>query len=126
MADTFAKLNVSPPEIERFVLDNAVMRCGFDALAAKCARRAIPLEIVSGGLDIYINPLLGRWGIKSAKVYCGKALKSGGGYCVKYPDFKNMPLDGFKAERVKALKDENRRVVFCGDGPSDFCGGARG
>lgn len=46
------------PEIQVFLKENVRLRAGFDRFVAFCSQQGIPLNIVSGGLESFITPLV--------------------------------------------------------------------
>ncbi|MDD2773192.1 MAG: HAD-IB family phosphatase [Elusimicrobiales bacterium] len=115
----FARLAAEPDAVRRFVLSNTVMRDGFAPAARRLARAGVPLEIASGGLDIYIGPLLKKWGVSAAAVFCGRARHENGRFRVTYPQIRDA-LEQFKAARVRHYKKRGCKVIFCGDATSDL------
>jgi 2-hydroxy-3-keto-5-methylthiopentenyl-1-phosphate phosphatase len=62
MKDIFGKMKVTKYQIENFVLKIAKIRSGFMELKEFCKKSGVPLEIVSGGLDIYADCVLDKCG----------------------------------------------------------------
>jgi 2-hydroxy-3-keto-5-methylthiopentenyl-1-phosphate phosphatase len=120
MAYHFGRMNFSKEEFENLVLSLARIRPGFGELAEYAKQRAIPFEIASGGLDIYINPVLKRGNIKDILVYSMRGVFNGRKITVDFPHFPDLTLDNFKAARVNFYKEKGYAVIFAGDGPSDF------
>ncbi len=121
MEEVFGRLNTGPGEIRKFVLKTSRLRAGFGSFLKLCGKKRIPFEIVSGGLDIYAKPLLKKWKIKGRPFFFGTArwLRSGG-IKASYPFLKKCTLEDFKASRVKAFQKKGFKVIFFGDGTSDF------
>jgi 2,3-diketo-5-methylthio-1-phosphopentane phosphatase len=111
----------------RFGVEKAIIRSGFRELIDYCARREIPIEIVSSGWDFYVNAILEHEGFggtpstTSAVEFddSGKGkwgLTRGSGYC---------EINGLcKCARVWAQKTSGAKTVLIGDGLSDFCAAA--
>lgn len=122
MKEVFERASIAgagPKEIRKFILDTAVMRKGCGEFLRLCRKRKIPVEIVSGGLDIYVKPLFKKWGIKT-RGFFGVSSRVNGKIKIRYPFLRGMTLEEFKASRVKAFQDRGYRVVFLGDGISDY------
>ncbi|HOI41954.1 MAG TPA: HAD-IB family phosphatase [Elusimicrobiales bacterium] len=115
----FARLSASRREIESFILRAMKPRRGLRAFSGFCSRRRIPFDIVSGGADIYARPLLRAWGVKARSSF-GRARRRGRGWDVEYADLRGSTLPAFKESRVRHYKKSGRRVLFCGDAPSDL------
>lgn len=119
MEEVFGRVNAGPKEIRKFILDTAVMRRGYGEFLRLCKRRRIPVEVVSGGLDIYVKPLFKKWGIKTRSFF-GVSSRVNGRIKIRYPFLRSINLENFKASRVRAFQDRGYRVVFLGDGTSDY------
>jgi 2-hydroxy-3-keto-5-methylthiopentenyl-1-phosphate phosphatase len=120
MAYHFGRMNFSKEEFEELVLSFAKIRPGFDELAGYAKQNAIPFEIASGGLDIYISPVLKRGNIKDIIVYSMRGVFDGRKIKVDFPHFADLTLEDFKKSRVDFYKQKGYKVIFAGDGPSDF------
>ncbi len=109
----------------RFALDIVKLREGALELVKYCDKSSIPLEIVSSGLDYYIQPILNHHGLGSLPVLCMKhADFSGGGRIV--PTYaKGMVVcditGACKCSRVWHYQALGHEVVYVGDGSSDRC-----
>ena len=119
MIKYFRPLMVPKKEIEAYVLESTRLRSGFREFHAFCAGQGIPLEIASGGVDLYIDCLLGKWRLKIKSFY-GRARFTAKGLRVDYPCLKGSTLDVFKAARVRHYQRLGYKVAFCGDGASDL------
>jgi len=111
-------------EIKRFAIQRAEARAGAVELVQYCVTRSIPVEIVSGGLSNYIEPLLKHFGIPSIPISSLTADFSRGERAVTtYADGVVICDDSgaCKCARVRHHKAAGRTVVFAGDGTSDFC-----
>jgi 2,3-diketo-5-methylthio-1-phosphopentane phosphatase len=111
-------------EIERFALQHAEARAGAVELVQYCVDNSIPVEIVSGGLSNYIEPLLKHFGIPAIPISSLTADFSQGPRAVTtYPEGVVMCDDSgaCKCARVRHHKSAGRTVLFAGDGTSDFC-----
>lgn len=116
----FGPIKVEKQEFERIILDIAKLKDGFVKLAEYCKSNNIPFEIASGGLDIYINPILKKNNVNGIPVYCVQGTFSADGIMIDFPFYPDMPLEIFKASRVKYYKNQGYTTIFLGDGPSDF------
>lgn len=115
----FRPLDVTKRELEAYVRESTRLRGGFPELARFCAGRRFPLEIVSGGLDLYIDCLLKKWGLK-VKTFCGRARFTPRGLAIDYPRMDGASLDDFKTARVRHYRRLGCRVAFCGDATTDI------
>lgn len=119
MKNTFMRLNATPKEIEKHLLKTILIRKGFKDIIKFCDKNNIPLEIVSGGLDLYSKPLFKKWNLK-VKSFFGKAKFIKTGYQISYPYLNGYSLDDFKRARVKFHQTKKRKVIFCGDATTDL------
>lgn len=108
--------------IDRFELDPT-----FPEFAGLLGHAAVPLVIVSEGLDLYIRRLLVRSGLAHLSVKSNVGRLENGGLRIEFPyDFRVCPGCGnCKAARIEEYRrsaGEGCRVVFVGDGYSDACG----
>ena len=116
----FSPIKVSQEEFESIILSYAVVKKGFDELVLFTKEHKIPFEIVSGGLDIYIKPILKEHNLPTLPIYCVRGTLSPKGIDVAFPDYPEIALDDFKAQRVKTYKDKGYTTVFLGDGLVDL------
>ncbi len=119
MKKAFAGAKLSKADITGFVNRKVKARRGFRGFVSFCARNAIPLEVASGGMDLYAAPFFRKHGI-AIKAFFGKTRVTAGGIRITYPFLKGTDLGTFKAARVLRLRRAGRKVVFFGDGPSDL------
>jgi 2-hydroxy-3-keto-5-methylthiopentenyl-1-phosphate phosphatase len=120
VARAFSRVRSPWPDLRRFVLESARMRPGFPAFVDACRRRGVIVEIVSGGLDFYLDLLLEKWGLPDLPRYCARTRRTRGGLSVRYPFLQGETLEAFKLRRVLAARSQGRRVLFAGDGTSDL------
>jgi 2-hydroxy-3-keto-5-methylthiopentenyl-1-phosphate phosphatase len=120
MKRKFSTIVLPPQKVEEYIFSKSMMRPHFDTMANNCKKLDIPLEIVSGGLDIYIEPMLKKWKLQWIKHYCAKTIQLNKGMNLDYWFLKGKSLEEFKAGRVLAAKKKGYGVIFCGDGQSDF------
>lgn len=119
MTAYYRLLKVPRRRIEEYVREAARLRGGFPEFSAFCKGSGIPLEIVSGGLDVYIDCLLRYWRLK-INAYRARARFTPEGIRIDYPFLRNTSLDDFKARRVCHYQKKGYEVLFCGDGTSDL------
>lgn len=107
--------DVKKEEIERFIHDEVEARDGFVKMISFLNINSIPFEIVSGGVDLYIEPFMRKYGV-SVKGFYG-VFKDGR---VEYPFLDGMTLSQFKASRVCHYRSLGYNVVFLGDSQNDY------
>lgn len=116
----FGQVKTDKEEFEKIIFSYAVIKKGFNELASYAREHNIPFEIASGGLDIYINPILKKNNVAPIPVYSVQGKFTADGIMVNFPYYENMTLEHFKESRVKYYKAQGYTTIFLGDGPSDF------
>ncbi len=95
----------------------------FASFVSWANERAIPLSIVSDGLDLVIHHLLGRTGIEVDKVWSNHLVESQGRLSLRFPErpIKVVcPTGHCKCQILSACPERTMKVII-GDGRSDFC-----
>jgi 2-hydroxy-3-keto-5-methylthiopentenyl-1-phosphate phosphatase len=117
----FALVRATKVEIEELLAARVVVREGFEGFVRSCQSDGIKLVVVSSGLDIYINPVMGRLGLAHLDMHSGTADYTGSGIHVEYNDPWGRPLTrGFKDSFLRYFKERGHTVVYIGDGLSDI------
>lgn len=116
----FGPIKATKEEFESIILSYAIVKKGFEELAKFAQTHKIPFEIVSGGLDIYIKPILKKYNLLPLPMYCVRGNLTPKGIKVDFPDYPTTPLDDFKAQRVKYYKNKGYTTIFLGDGLVDL------
>ncbi len=122
MIRQFALVHASEADMLRFVDTHVRLDDTFPTFVGYCARRGIPLEIVSEGLDFYLAYLLGKWRI-SLPVRTNRTAFQAGRVVISYPfaDPTCNLCGTCKLRRLFDLRIQGYRVVYVGDGHSDLC-----
>jgi 2-hydroxy-3-keto-5-methylthiopentenyl-1-phosphate phosphatase len=97
------------------------VRAGFQELVNYCQKRGFRLVIVSNGLDFYIKAVLKDLALDSIEVHAAQASFLSEGMKVQYvgPDGKDLEED-FKEAYIKSFLKLGYRVIYVGNGDSDF------
>jgi len=97
------------------------VRAGFHELVDYCLKKGFRLVIVSNGLDFYIEAVLKGLGLDSIEVHAAQASFHPEGMKVQYigPDGKGLE-DKFKEAYIKSFLKLGYRVIYVGNGDSDF------
>lgn len=84
-----------------------------------CEAEGIPLAIVSDGWRFYVEPILKRYGLDHLTVYCNEMLPDG---TLVWPNGNPIchHCGCCKPLVVKRTKAQGSRVIYIGDGTSDF------
>ncbi len=119
--DAFALVKATKRALLGSIKGKVSIRPGFQEFAACCRRRGFRLVIVSNGLDFYIEEILQNVGLPEIEVHAAHTVFHGGRLTVQYvgPDGSVLD-DAFKEAYVTQHLNENYRVVYVGNGSSDF------
>lgn len=122
MSRQFALLRARRSDLIEFVDRHTLMDESFRAFMMFCADRGYVLEIVSEGLDFYVNHLLDRWGLK-IPVRTNRTTFEEGRVRIEYPwaDATCTLCGTCKLLRLFELRSLGHRVAYVGDGNSDLC-----
>ncbi len=121
---TFRQMRADKAAMQAYVREQANFRGRFGELAQFCADNAIPMCIVSQGLDFYVQALLDDSARPDMPVHAVRAeFDDQGriqeyGYDFPYPDAPE--LGNSKALMVRRFQQQGYHVFFAGDGRSDF------
>lgn len=106
------------------VLDAVEIDPGFPAFAAWCADHAIPLTIVSDGVDYFIRRILARHGLQDLPIVSNKLAGQAGARALEQPHRRVGCAAGAgvcKCDVAAARPAQHETMVYIGDGRSDFC-----
>ncbi len=116
----FLRVKEKPARLRRFIRETAKARDGFHEFVGRCREMNVKVEVVSGGLDLYLDLLLSDWGHDHLPTYRASSRMTKKGLLVRYSYLKGATLDAFKRNRVVLHQKAGRRVLFAGDGTSDI------
>jgi len=111
-------------DMQDFAREKGEIRPGFKELIAYARSHDIPLEIASSGWSFYIDAILGKFELTEVPYISAKADFTLGDVAVFAPSPRATLCDinGIcKCDRVRPLQSDDYKVVFIGDGLSDFC-----
>jgi len=117
----FAMVKADKPALLGALQGKIKVRAGFHELVNYCRRKDFRLVIVSNGLDFYIEATLKDLGLKNIEVHAAQASFHSEGMEVQYlgPDGKRLQ-DGVKEAYTKLFLKLGYRVIYVGNGDSDF------
>ncbi len=117
----FAMVRADHKSLTTLARRAAKIRAGFESMVAVCRRKGFELEVVSNGLDFYIEEILCAVGFKGIPVHAAETKFHPEGLKVRYvtPD-GNEVEDNFKGAYTSLYLDSGRRVIYMGNGNSDF------
>jgi 2-hydroxy-3-keto-5-methylthiopentenyl-1-phosphate phosphatase len=119
--DAFALVRATREMLLAATTDEVHLRPGFSEFAANCRRRGFRLSVVSNGLDFYVKEILAKAGLPDAEVHAARTVFQGDRLSVQYvgPDGRVLD-DAFKEAYTELYLSQNYRVVYIGNGSSDF------
>ena len=113
------------PEMREFALQEAIVRPGLNALLELCRSNDVPVEVVSNGMMFYIEAVLGRERLSDLAFVAPIPTLNGigNGPAVSFSKaVETCETTGLcKCARARSLRAGDRKIVFVGDGISDFC-----
>jgi 2-hydroxy-3-keto-5-methylthiopentenyl-1-phosphate phosphatase len=119
--DAFALVRATREMLLDSIRSRVRLRPGFPEFTADLQRRGFHLAIVSNGLDFYIQEILKGAGLPGIEVHAARTTFQGDRLTVQYLGPDGRPLDdAFKEAYVTLYLSQYRRVVYVGNGSSDF------
>jgi 2-hydroxy-3-keto-5-methylthiopentenyl-1-phosphate phosphatase len=117
----FAMVKADKHTILEAVKGRVKVRAGFHELVNHCLGKSFRLVIVSNGLDFYIRAVLKDLGLANIEVHAAQASFHPEGMKVQYvgSDGRNLD-DGLKEAYVKSFLKLGYRIIYIGNGDSDF------
>jgi 2-hydroxy-3-keto-5-methylthiopentenyl-1-phosphate phosphatase len=123
MRGQIALIEGSDAELDA-VLDGIELDPGFPAFAAWCADHAVPLTIVSDGVDYFIRRILARHGLGDLPIVSNRLIGAAGMRALAQPHRRQGCAAGAgvcKCDAAAARAAPAETLVYIGDGRSDFC-----
>ena len=106
------------------VLDGVELADGFAEFVVWCSANAVPLTVVSDGVDRFIARILGRHGLDHLPVVANSLVGEAGARRLEQPWARAGCAAGSgvcKCQVATGDEGANDPLVFIGDGRSDFC-----
>ena len=117
----FALLNITKQTIEDHVFGTAELRPGFPEFLEHCARTDLNFNVVSNGVDLYIQPALRSLFSSTAQFHSAHGKITENGIWISYLDPYGIDCqDAFKLSWLRYFKSQGREVIYIGDGKSDI------
>ncbi len=111
------------PEMVEFVRRRAPLRAGARELLTLLKRHGVPTSLLSGGLDVFIQPVLEREGLELPVLSETAVRDPSGGLLVQHPlGHPTCRLCGICKALVVEAPTDGPRSVFIGDGSTDRYG----
>jgi 2-hydroxy-3-keto-5-methylthiopentenyl-1-phosphate phosphatase len=120
-SEAFSLVKATRQSLLKSIEGKVHIRPGFEDFAAYCRGNGLRLVIVSNGLDFYIDEILKSIGLPDLEFHGSRTEFEDLSVSVTYvgPDGTELD-DSFKEAYVKRFHDEGYRVVYVGNGSSDF------
>jgi len=117
----FAMVKADRQTLVEFMKGKVKIRAGFQELITYCQRNGFQFVIVSNGLDFYIETILKDLGVENIEVLAARTQFHSEGLEVEYigPDGSRLK-DGFKEAYIRSFLRKGCRIVYVGNGISDF------
>jgi 2-hydroxy-3-keto-5-methylthiopentenyl-1-phosphate phosphatase len=117
----FAMVKEDKPTLLEALKGKVQVRAGLHELVNYCLKKGFRLVIVSNGLVFYIKAVLKDLGLNSIEVHAAQASFRPEGMKVRYigPDGKRLE-DDFKEAYIKSFLKLGYKVIYVGNGDSDF------
>ena len=95
---------------------------GFKEFYDYCREQALPLTIVSDGLEWAIRYVLGRVGVTDIEVMSNRIFFEPQGFRFEFPYYNPEAVQTGVCKRdiVEAFKQKGERIIMIGDGRTDF------
>lgn len=117
----FAMVKADKQSLLEVMKGRVKVRAGFHELVAYCRREGFRFVIVSNGLDFYIDRILMDHGLQDIEVFAAQSRFLPEGLRVQYIGPEGNVLDeGFKEAHVDSFLRNDYRIVYAGNGASDF------
>jgi 2,3-diketo-5-methylthio-1-phosphopentane phosphatase len=119
----FSLVKAGRADMVELVKEKATLRPYFKELHAYCRKHDTPLAVVSNGLDFYVQALLEREGLSGVSCHTVVTRLSSDGMEFAYPYARKRCSDfgNCKCMVLEQYRSQGYRVLYVGDGRSDFC-----
>ncbi len=120
-ATVFSKVKADKVTLDGFVRENAVIRPGLPELLETCRELGFRFVIVSNGMMFYIDAILNMLGLNELEFVAARANFKTDGIEAWYEAPDGTPIeDGFKEAYTRDFLKQGYRVIYIGNGSSDF------
>lgn len=110
-------------DITEYILASAEIRDGFKEFVAYVREKEIPLYIVSGGIDFFVNPLLEGL-VPEEQIYCNGSDFSGENISIQWPHSCDEHCENdcgcCKPSLLRQLAEPNAYKIVIGDSITDL------
>ncbi|QFT88515.1 2-hydroxy-3-keto-5-methylthiopentenyl-1-phosphate phosphatase [Bacillus sp. THAF10] len=110
-------------DIKNFIMKHAEIREGFAEFVSYAKEKNIPLYVVSGGIDFFVEPILASY-ISSEDIYCNSSDFSQNQISIVWPHTCDNSCENdcgcCKPTIIRSLCKENDRIIVIGDSITDL------
>lgn len=119
----FALVSATTEEMAAYAAKNARLRPGFGELVASCSASKVPVAVVSGGLDFYVEAVLSKNGLGHLPCFSTGTRNQSGELRYFYPGATSAcwQWGNCKCAVVQGFRQDGKRVIYFGDGRNDAC-----
>ena len=116
----YSLIDASEDEVRDYVMGMEI-DSGFADLVNTCRENDIPIAVVSDGFDFYIHAILEKYGFSGVDAFCNRMWFNGRKVELAFPFYEQGcgKCGNCKTLHVRKLRDENKKVIYVGDGLSD-------
>lgn len=117
----FSNVKASKEELDKYSRTHVKMRDGLKELIDVCHENNIRFYFVSNGMTFYIETVIDMLGLRDIEYAAARTTFTDNGIQAIYYDPEDNPInDGFKLSYTKHFQEEGYRIVYIGNGLSDF------
>jgi len=117
----FSTVRATKSSMIRAIEGSAPFTPGFEQLLQTCSQKRIPLLVVSYGLDFCIKHILGKISQgRDPQIHAPRTRLTKNGVRFTFPRRRTEGSVNLKDDMVKCYKQRGYKVVYVGDGTSDF------
>jgi 2-hydroxy-3-keto-5-methylthiopentenyl-1-phosphate phosphatase len=120
-AAAFSRVKADKETLGRFVCQKAVIRPGLPEILKACRERDFRFVIVSNGMIFYIDAILKMLGLNGLEFVAARSNFKPEGVEAWYEGPDGKPIeDGFKEAYTRDFLKQGYRIIYIGNGTSDF------
>ena len=116
--------NLSENLISVFIQNDLEIDKYFKEFYNYISNHNIDFYIVSDGIDYFIERILAKYNLKNIKIISNHGEFSDGKFTITFPNKSTNCVNNAgtcKCEILKSLKDKYGKIIYIGDGVSDYC-----
>ena len=119
--EVFSMVTADKQTLLDYIKGKVIIRPGFEEFVNLCQQRDFRLVIVSNGLSFYVEQVLADIGLSDLEVHAANTDFRPDGLRVQYTGLDGTIMDsGLKDTYASLFLENGYRVIYIGDGRSDF------